>query len=200
MRCIWYLYANKVVHYSRFVSTVCFRARNAVAADAIIIYFHINHILMIKVGTRTNRRGQPEKYWLWQRVEKKNLNCAGRTSKNTRTRIHTHIHTVTKLTYLGASFIKANLPKSSPSFNVATVPLPWITTSTDPFSNIYQERPSSPWLNTVVIFAAVANRKKHSARIKPTQKSPERCTVFDVDVESRRKKQQIQRDIDGIWN
>lgn len=51
-------------------------------------------------------------------------------------------------TYLGASFIKANLPKSSPVFSVATVPLPCITTSTEPLSRIYQERPSSPWLNT----------------------------------------------------
>lgn len=30
-------------------------------------------------------------------------------------------------TYLGASFIKASLPKSSPSFKVATVPFPWRT-------------------------------------------------------------------------
>lgn len=47
-------------------------------------------------------------------------------------------------TYLGASFIKANLPKSSPVFRVATVPLPCITTSTEPLSKMYQERPSSP--------------------------------------------------------
>uniref|UniRef100_A0A1A9WEI9 Uncharacterized protein n=1 Tax=Glossina brevipalpis TaxID=37001 RepID=A0A1A9WEI9_9MUSC len=47
-------------------------------------------------------------------------------------------------TYLGASFIKASLPKSSPLLSVATVPLPCITTSTDPLSIIYHERPSSP--------------------------------------------------------
>lgn len=53
------------------------------------------------------------------------------------------------ITHLGASFIKASFPKSSPVFRVATVPLPCITTSTDPLSKMYQERPSSPWLNTV---------------------------------------------------
>uniref|UniRef100_A0A1A9VI15 Uncharacterized protein n=1 Tax=Glossina austeni TaxID=7395 RepID=A0A1A9VI15_GLOAU len=46
--------------------------------------------------------------------------------------------------YLGASLIKASLPKSSPLLSVATVPLPCITTSTDPLSIIYHERPSSP--------------------------------------------------------
>lgn len=50
--------------------------------------------------------------------------------------------------YLGASLISASFPKSSPSFNVATVPFPCITTSTDPLRIIYHERPSSPWLNT----------------------------------------------------
>lgn len=53
--------------------------------------------------------------------------------------------------------MSASLPKSSPSFNVATVPLPWITTSTDPFSKIYHERPSSPWLNTVFVFFFFCN-------------------------------------------
>lgn len=56
------------------------------------------------------------------------------------------------MTYLGASLMRANLPKSSPSFRVATVPLPWITTSTDPFRRMYHDRPSSPWLNTVIAY------------------------------------------------
>lgn len=71
-----------------------------------------------------------------------------------------------ELTYLGASLMSANLPKSSPSFSVATVPLPWITTSTDPFSKIYHERPSSPWLNTV--FVCVFTRVCFHAQIDYT--------------------------------
>lgn len=46
--------------------------------------------------------------------------------------------------------MSASLPKSSPSLSVATVPFPWITTSTEPFWRMYQLRPSSPWLNTAV--------------------------------------------------
>lgn len=46
--------------------------------------------------------------------------------------------------------MSASLPKSSPSLSVATVPFPWITTSTEPFCRMYQLRPSSPWLNTAV--------------------------------------------------
>jgi hypothetical protein len=40
------------------------------------------------------------------------------------------------------------------------VPFPWITTSTFPFCKIYQDLPSSPWLNTM--------------RIKPTRLWKER--------------------------
>lgn len=46
--------------------------------------------------------------------------------------------------------MSASLPKSSPSLSVATVPFPWMTTSTEPFCKIYHDRPSSPWLNTGV--------------------------------------------------
>lgn len=63
-------------------------------------------------------------------------------------------------TYLGASLMRANLPKSSPSFRVATTPLPWITTSTEPFNNIYQDRPSSPWLNTACAIRKGKKREK----------------------------------------
>ena len=45
-------------------------------------------------------------------------------------------------------FTSDNLPKSSPSDKLATTPLPWMDTSTDPFKIMYHESPSSPWLNT----------------------------------------------------
>lgn len=51
--------------------------------------------------------------------------------------------------YLGASLMRASLPKSSPSCNVVTTPLPWIATSTDPLRMIYHDFPSSPCWNTV---------------------------------------------------
>ena len=50
--------------------------------------------------------------------------------------------------YLGVWLTSDNFPKSSPSERVATVPLPKIDTSTDPFRIMYQDVASSPWLNT----------------------------------------------------
>lgn len=44
----------------------------------------------------------------------------------------------------GALLMRAKLPKSSPSWRVVTVPLPWITTLTEPLRITYHEVPSSP--------------------------------------------------------
>jgi len=41
-------------------------------------------------------------------------------------------------------FTKESFPKSSPSDKLATIPFPFIATSTDPFNMIYHDSPISP--------------------------------------------------------
>lgn len=55
----------------------------------------------------------------------------------------------------GDLLTKDNLPKSSPSCNVETIPFPCIDTSTEPFKIIYQDSPSSPWLKTKKSFKSI---------------------------------------------